>query len=185
MFFYEILISGSFALNPYCSRWNMLQKGVSVEHLVRSLILRVGYLLSQNQGIRANPYFPALDIDNVDMRLHLESAKGSWAIDIEVAVRSSSKPAIILGREDQYGTLNRWLKQSQTKRTPCLLFQYNWQTSQLFVFTPSSLRMLKSENNRLSVPLPKGPPHVEETLYQLLSSVAAAGSEAEARNLLL
>jgi len=122
-------------MNSYCLRWTRLQKGVSVEHLVRSLILRVGCQLSQERGIRANPYFPALDIDNVDLRLHLESVDGSWAIDIEVCVRSSLKPIIQLGREDKYGTIRRWLKRSSDRQTPCLLFQYDWQAAQLFVFT--------------------------------------------------
>lgn len=171
-------------MNSYCLRWTMLQKGVAVEHEVRSLILKVAHQLSIQMGIRANPYLPALDIDGVDIRLHLESINGDWAVDIEVSVRSSSKPSVILGREDQYGTLARWLKRSQERRTPCLLFQYDWQTSRMFVFTPNMLRTLGLQRGKKSVSLPNGSSDGEETLFKLLCSIASAASETEARRLL-
>jgi hypothetical protein len=36
-----------------------LQKGVSIENEVRGLLMRVGYRLSRERGVRANCYYPA------------------------------------------------------------------------------------------------------------------------------
>jgi len=168
-------------MNSYCARWEMLQKGVSVEHQVRGLFLRVGFRLSSELGIRCNPYIPALDIDNADMRIHLVAADGTWAINIEVSVRSSSRRIILLGRENQYGSTSRWLKQSKKRKTPCLLFQYDWSSKNLYVFRPQELRAIAAIRSKLSIPIPPQTQDVEETLFNILKSVASSPSEQAAR----
>lgn len=172
-------------MNPYCLRWNHLQKGFAIENSVRAMIIHLGYRLSKELGIRVNLYLPALDIDNVDMRLHLENSTGTWAVNIEIAVRSSSRPAIVLGREEKYGTLRRWLKRAKDQNTPCIFFQFDWTSSRLVMLTPVMIRSIIGDSEQQSIPLPNITSTIEAQLFDLLTLVAAAPSEAEARNLLV
>jgi hypothetical protein len=97
----------------------------------------------------------------VDIRLSLEAASGAWVINIDVAVRSSSRPAVILGKEDDYGTLKRWLKRCSERRTPCLLFQFDWLSRRLILLTPDEIRQLAEGRAAQSIPLP--PPRPRPT----------------------
>jgi hypothetical protein len=170
--------------NGYPVRWRHLQIGVSVEYIVLGLILRTGFKLSDRLGVRVNGYTPCLDIDSVDSLIRLEGGGGgAWSIGIEVSVRSSSRPIIVLGRENQYSSLMRWLARSKARRTPCLLFQFDLSQSRLFVFSPAMLQSLGADGKRASVRLPTEAQD-DETLFRLLADVSSCATETEARNLL-
>ncbi len=168
-------------MNPYCLRWLHLQKGTSVEHDVRKTITRVAVRLSSELGIRANPYLPALDIDCVDIRLHLEHPRSIWGIDIEISVRSASSPSIYLGAENSYGTLSHWLSKARLRKAPCLLFYYDWTNSKLVVLTPEEIRSFSSGNKKRTINTQSKNDNIEDRLFRLLSHVANARSENIAR----
>lgn len=171
-------------MNPYCLRWLHLQKGNSVEHDVRKTITRVAFRLSRELGIRANPYFPSLDIDCVDIRLHLQHPKTLWSVDIEISVRSASTSRIHLGSKSCYGSLNHWLINARIRKAPCLLFYYDWNCSKLVVLTPSDLNLATSRTGKKSVNIGKIDQNTEEVLFRILSEVGKSQTEAIARQLL-
>lgn len=126
-------------MQPYCLRWNRLQRGRSAEFRVHSALTAAGYELSLAHGIRLNLYPPSLDIDNVDVVIRCETA--AWTLYIEAAVRSSERPGLTLGTLDEYGSLVSWIDRARRRAVPvpCVIFFYDWKTDQIYFALPSAI----------------------------------------------